>query len=283
MKKQLDDQAGGVNLGELISRLGAANNRWREGGAAEKVLALWDMGEELLRSSPDPRDSLLWEIQDRSYMTRNVLRYALIVRRGWPKRRDLQQLIPGLQSYTVFREALPFLKGDREGIEEGVYTRVVELLREEDAQAAADEIKRLKKEVIGRKHRKGVAAKEVRDDATTFARALSHLRDQAMSGSTNVGLSPITLLTLSQAAMAAALGTPDDRLAPSLRSAAEEAPDLGGPLLAALQKGRGGLSAFRKAIGPDRLLAAADLFNSLKTPMDLDAWRSRRGKSLLMQ
>jgi hypothetical protein len=76
--------ANGIDLGRLIERLGPLNNRWRDGGAAEKALTLWEMGEALLASTPEPSDALLWEVQSRSYVTRNVLRYALIVRRGWP-------------------------------------------------------------------------------------------------------------------------------------------------------------------------------------------------------
>src|SRR2546423_15688658 len=118
-----------VDFGALIEQLGPLNNRWRRSPPSEKVLTLWAMGEVLLMAHPNPSDSLLWEIQKRSYIPRVVLRYALIVRRSWPNRQDLEALVTDLRSYTVFREALPFLKGKREGIDDATYLRVLGLLR----------------------------------------------------------------------------------------------------------------------------------------------------------
>ena len=144
----------GVSLGSLIEQLGPLNNRWREGKPAEKVLTLWDMGEVILRGIPDAADPLLWEIQQRSYMTRNVLRYALIVRRAWRHRGALEKLVSNLHNFTVFREALPFLKGDREGIDEATYWKVVSLLGVPNTSEALRYIKGLKAQKIGRQHRR---------------------------------------------------------------------------------------------------------------------------------
>ncbi|MCI0525272.1 MAG: hypothetical protein L0Y75_08435, partial [Acidobacteria bacterium] len=99
MKKQSDKaSAQSVNLGGLIEQLGPLNNHWRDCSQADKVLTLWDMGEVLLRSSPNPSDALLWEIQGRSYLTRNLLRYALIVRRSWEDCNRLEELTRGLRN-----------------------------------------------------------------------------------------------------------------------------------------------------------------------------------------
>src|SRR5262245_14917509 len=78
-----------IDLGQLIEKLGPLNNQWRDGSQAEKALALWEMGEALLKSVSDPTDKLLWDIQGRSYLTRVTLSYALIVRRCWKTRGEL--------------------------------------------------------------------------------------------------------------------------------------------------------------------------------------------------
>src|SRR5262249_54810360 len=116
--------------------LGPLNNRWSAGEPSEKVLTLWKMGDTLLKSVPEPSDSLLWEIQKRSYITRNLLRYALIIRRSWEYQNNLQRLGQGVRHYAVFREALPFLKSKREGIDEVTYNKVVKLLHDTDTRKA---------------------------------------------------------------------------------------------------------------------------------------------------
>ena len=43
-----------IDLGQLIEKLGPLNNQWRDGSQAEKALALWEMGEALVKSVSDP-------------------------------------------------------------------------------------------------------------------------------------------------------------------------------------------------------------------------------------
>lgn len=270
-----------INLGELIARLSPVNNRWREGDPDAKVLAIWDMGDELLKTVDDPKDNLLWEIQDRSYMTRNMLRYALIVRRGWGSRSELKRLVKGLRSYTLFREALPFLKGDRQGVDTSTYDRVASLLAARDSRAAIEELRSLKRRVIGRKHRKGTAMEEAKDDAARFLAAYAAVVQAARDGTQlREPLGDEALVLLSQGSMAAALGNADERLVPPLSRWEDVSPDLIQPLCAALAGGRSTVSAFKKVVGPERLIAAADLFNSLRSAEGVEAWRARRGQSM---
>jgi hypothetical protein len=112
-------------LGNLIDKLGPINNACRNAVGIEKVELLWDLGHTLLRIAPDADDKLLWAINERSYITRNLLRYALIIRRSWPERIVLRQTFPRLSHYSLFREALPFLKGDRCGISDDEYRSIV--------------------------------------------------------------------------------------------------------------------------------------------------------------
>ena len=86
------------------------------------------MGDAVLTAFPDADDAVLWGVTRRSYMTRDFLRYALIIRRGWGERSALRRTFPRLAHYTLFREALPLLKGDRSGVDEEVYQDVVRRL-----------------------------------------------------------------------------------------------------------------------------------------------------------
>lgn len=267
-------------LGSLIEGLGPLNNRWRAGEPSEKVLTLWEMGDTLLKSVPEPLDFLLWEIQKRSYITRNLLRYALIIRRSWENQSELQRLVQGLRNYTVFREALPFLKGKREGIDEVTYNKVVTLLRNTDTRKAIQYLKKLKARKIGRQHKKGASVAAVRDQAVGFSQALAQLEE----GVTDLKVGSVApdgvLIALSRAAMSIATGE-------ELRALPVAAPIdnsnlsvVASSLEAIARGGRTTAAAFRKAVGAETLMQAADLLNSMRSERALAEWRRRRGATV---
>lgn len=267
-----------IDLGRLIEHLGPLNNQWRDGNQAEKAVALWEMGEVLLKSVPDPSDKLLWEIQGRSYLTRITLRYALIVRRGWKTRGELETLIQGLRSFTVFREALPFLKGNREGIDETAYDRVVSSLSNSDTPAAMAYLKKLKAQKIGRHHQRGASAAALQEHASAFLQALSQLEATALAD--EVMESVESLIHLSQ--IAVAIATDESIKGWQVDSAAlpGQFSSIAEPLRLAAQGGRSAVGAFRKVVGTERLMQAADLLNSLRSAETLAEWRRRRGVKL---
>lgn len=279
MKKRSDKaSAQSVNLGSLIEQLGPLNNRWRDGGQAEKVLTLWDMGEVLLASSPNPSDALLWEIQSRSYLTRNLLRYALIVRRGWEDRSRLEELTRGLRNFTVFREALPFLKGDREGIDDDTYAHVVSHLSNPDTRAAIQYLKKLKAQKIGRQHTKGAGVTAIQDQSVRFERALAALENEAVQDQpAKTPTSADALIALSQITMSIATGDEIKEMPAAIATTPNHLSSLAEPLIIAARGGRASVAAFRKAVGAERLMLAADLLNSMRSAETLAEWRRRRG------
>jgi hypothetical protein len=281
--KSNESTAKPLDLGKLIEQLGPLNNRWRDSEPPEKVLALWDMGETILATVPRPSDPLLWDIQKRSYLTRSLLRYALIVRRGWKRRRELAELVSGLRSYTVFREALPFLKGDREGIDEGTYHKVVTLLGDANTTASVHYLKKLKARKIGRTHKKGSSVAAIRDQATSFDTALTELETEAARGNIRAGLATsASLVALSQIAMAVATEESVTDL-PSTTTNMDRLIAVAEPLLAAARGGRSSMAAFRKVVSAERLMQAADLLNSLRGETSLDEWRRRRRADVLQR
>lgn len=264
-------------IGALIERLGPLNNLWREGAPPEKVLTLWRMGDVLTKEVTKPSDALLWQIQDRSYITRNLLRYALIIRRAWPQQEQLATLTGRLKNYTVFREALPFLKDRREGIDDATYKEVIALLSSERTQEALRYLRQLKARQIGRRHTKGAGVTSVRAEATSFVQALGQLEDAARN-ELRVGsvASEETLIALSRLAMNLATGEPVEKQSGEI--------GIAGPLHAvakalneAARGGRASGASFRKAVGAERLMQAADLLNSLRDEQSLNEWRRRHG------
>jgi len=274
-KQKTQNTTEAVDLGQLIEKLGPLNNQWRDGSQAEKALALWEMGEALLKSVSDPADKLLWEIQSRSYLTRITLRYALIVRRGWKTRGELEKLTHGLRSYTIFREALPFLKGDREGIDETTYRQVVSQLSSTDTKAAIAYLKKLKAKKIGRRQHRGVSAAGIRESASDFLQALSNL--EAAASADDAAEPADALVPLSQIAVAIATEEPIAGWPLASTVLPERLSSVAEPLRQAVQSGRSALSAFRKAVGAERLMQAADLLNSLRSTESLAEWQTRRG------
>lgn len=262
-------------LGSLIERLGPLNNIWRDGAPQEKVLMLWQMGNELLKGAAKPSDALLWQIQDRSYITRNLLRYALIIRREWPQQEVLVKLTQGLKNYTVFREALPFLKDKREGIDEATYQRVIALLSTEKTHEALRFLKKLKAQQIGRHHKKGASVTSVRELAASFVQALAQLEHKA-GNELEAGrfASNEAMVTLSRMAMNLATGEPLEQNFVEI-SVDEPLSAVAGALQEVARGWRTTGAAFRKAVGAERLMQAADLLNSLRDEQALIEWRRR--------
>jgi len=60
----------------------------------------------------------------------------------------------------------------------------------------------------------------------------------------------------------------------------EQLSSVADPLRLTVQNGRSSLSAFRKAVGAQRLMQAADLLNSLRSAETLAEWRRRQGVKL---
>jgi hypothetical protein len=156
-KAKSKDRQTEVPLSELVERLGPINTQCRAAEGVEKVELLWHLGDALLKIAPGANDHLLRAIHEHSYITRDILRYGLIIRRGWNSRADLRKQFPTLSRYSLFREALPFLKGDRCGIDDKLFASMVEHLNNAGTTTAKEFLKKLKEERIGRQHKKGRA------------------------------------------------------------------------------------------------------------------------------
>jgi hypothetical protein len=274
-------EPGDARLGPLIETLGPINNAAREADGIAKVELLWDLGEAILAADPEADDKVLWAISSRSYLTRDILRYALIIRRGWEARANLRETFPKLTHYTLFREALPFLKGDRCGIGDEVYRDIVARL---NGGGKPGEVKgfllSLKSKKVGKKHQKGQAKARMTPVAEPIRAGVQAALAAAVAGGEAAAavrrqLGDAWLLRLAQWSMAAADDTPFEPTADG-----SGLPEPFGALAAALARVAGASredrAGFRKAVGVTTLMDGADLFNALRSDEQLERWRQRR-------
>jgi len=268
-------------MGDLIDALAPINNKCRQTDGIDKVEHVWELGDALLSAVPDPDDRLLREINHLSYITRDLLRYGLIVRRSWNQRADLRRQFPQLARYTLFREALPFLKGDRCGIDDTTHAEIVRRLNEQDQNETKTFLKKLKQKAIGRTHSKGKAAARMADFADEMKNAVLRmfdLADQAPAELLTIGaeIGVSNLQRLSQ--LSIVIAEDSKGLSSFEHSAAWLAPF--STIAACLTKARDASpedrSGFRKALGAMLLMETADLLNALRTPESFAAWKKRR-------
>ena len=283
-KSKTESEQPATQIGELIHRLGPINNKCRHADGIDKVELLWDLGDALLDLTPDANDQLLREIHERSYITRDIMRYGLIIRRGWQDRDDLRSQFPRLSRYSLFREALPFLKGDRCGIDDKMHRRVVEHLNAADTRKTKSYLKQLKQENIGRKHKKGKAADRMSEPAGILRSAIRQLIDLAEANPSQLAslaesVGDDTIMRLSQVCVAVA----DDATIPKIPSvdvAHEPIASVRTALATAASASRDNQNGFRKAVGAIMLMELADLLNAIRSDERLQQWHKRRRMSL---
>jgi hypothetical protein len=273
-----------VPLGELVDRLGPINNRYRKADGIEKVEALWDLGEALIGIAPSANDQLLKRIHEHSYITRDILRYGLIVRRGWDSRDDLRKQFPTLSRYSLFRAALPFLKGDRYGVNQELHAQLIKELNSGDTKKAKAFLTHLKEEKIGRTHKKGQAAGRMSGATATLQRAMRELFSLVENKPDDLitlaqKVDDQNIVRLSQACVAIAQGgqTPNVDL---LSDGPEPINSIGSALKIVMSSSRDDQNGFRKAVGALVLMQLGDLLNAIRSEGRFQQWRERRRLSL---
>src|SRR5262249_49388663 len=143
-----------------------------------------------------------------------------------------------------------------------------------DTETGTD-LKKLKAEKIGRRHHRGISASGIQESASNFLQALSHL--EAAASADDIAEPADALVPLSQIAVAIATEEPINGWPLASTALPERLSSVAEPLRQAVQSGRSALSAFRKAVGAERLMQAADLLNSLRSAESLAEWQRRTG------
>jgi hypothetical protein len=197
----------------------------------------------------------------------------------------LRQTFPRLSHYSLFREALPFLKGDRCGISDDEYRSIVGRLNDGNTQETTQFLQRLKAEKIGRGHKKGQAVSKMSQLAETAGDAIRRLfeiaaSDPAETRKLREETGPDALLTLSQWCMALAEDAQLRAEDLNHRALPEPFATLAANLLFVSRANRDERAGFRKALGSLALMEAADVLNALRSDERLERWKQRKDMKL---
>jgi hypothetical protein len=102
-----------INLNLLINEITKANNVYRDANQApiNRILALWDLGDVLLKHKVDKPHSYGWKIQDQTMgiIKRMTIARAYRIRQIWPKRGYIEKTFGGIKGTSIFIESLPIL------------------------------------------------------------------------------------------------------------------------------------------------------------------------------
>lgn len=268
-----------IDYGSLIQQLGPVNNRFREAEGVEKIVALWLMGDIIFKGTGSGSlDKVFWEINKRSFITRDVLRYASIVRNEWGTEADITEKFASVKKFSLFREALPFLKGDRQGIDEETFTKVMQVISTDNLSDAKEYLSKLKEQYIGRTSKKGVSKTKVASDSqiiNNFVKDLiiRVLENESLTGILRNELGDELLQKVSQTFY----GLATERSVPQINvpSDSKEWHNFVEALVNISNGNREEKSAYRKLTGALNLMEWADFFNALRLESDYNEWKQR--------
>jgi len=102
-----------INLNLLIDDITKSNNVYRNTNQApiSRVLALWDLGDILLKHKVDKPHSYGWKIQDQTIgvIKRMTIARAYRIRQIWQERAYIKKTFGGIKGTSIFIESLPVL------------------------------------------------------------------------------------------------------------------------------------------------------------------------------
>lgn len=102
-----------INLNILIDDITKSNNVYRDTNQApiNKILALWDLGDVLLKHKVDKPHSYGWKIQEQTIgiIKRMTIARAYRIRQIWPERVYIEKTFGGIKGTSIFIESLPVL------------------------------------------------------------------------------------------------------------------------------------------------------------------------------
>jgi len=102
-----------INLSLLIDAITKSNNVYRDVNQApiNRILALWDLGDVLLKYKVDKPHSYGWKIQNQTkgLIKRMTIARAYRIRQIWLERNYVKKTFSGIKGLSAFIESLPIL------------------------------------------------------------------------------------------------------------------------------------------------------------------------------
>lgn len=274
-----------IDYGIMIQQLGPVNNRFRDAEGVAKIVALWNMGDIIYKAvgTDCSLDPVLWEINKRSFITRDVLRYSAIVRKEWHSEEEVLSLFSGVKRYSLFREALPFLKGTRQGVDKKTYEEVLFMITLDNLSEGKEQLRWLKERHIGKTNKKGASKAKVAPRLKTIQEfVMSTIKavtaDTTLLTSLREELGDERLVQISQICY----GLAAERPVPVMNPITDEknSKDFLDALIGVASGNREEKSAFKKLVGAVTLMEWADFFNSARSDEEFDEWKTRAKLSI---
>jgi hypothetical protein len=157
-----------IDIGKLIEEIGPLNNQVRNSDGYEKISLMWDVGDILFKNGVKKIHPIAWEIQKKSYITRDLLSYCYRIRNKWPTKFELEKVLSGIKSYSTFRAALPLIENERYILKEKDVEEIIRALKEGDPIEVKIKIEALKKKYINIRNDRRQRLNELKTQADTF-------------------------------------------------------------------------------------------------------------------
>ena len=157
-----------INIGKLIEEIGPLNNQIRNTDGYGKISLMWDVGDILFKNGVKKIHPIAWEIQKKSYITRDLLSYCYRIRKKWPTKFELEKVLGGIRSYSTFRAALPLIENERYILKEKDVQEIIRALKEDDVIEVKMKIETLKKKNINIRNDRRQRLNELKTQADAF-------------------------------------------------------------------------------------------------------------------
>ncbi|MBC8146781.1 MAG: hypothetical protein H8E98_02215 [Bacteroidetes bacterium] len=149
---------------------------------AQSLKIMWDIGDilktqiEILNVPPHNLYRQIYgkaesnnNILQKSYITREFQGRCFRIRKIFPSKSDIDQQLPTLNSFTCFREAMPFFDNDKYKFSGAQKELLLNLLNsKQKASSIINEIKKLQKKYIGIKNTRTQRLKELNVEKENF-------------------------------------------------------------------------------------------------------------------
>lgn len=267
-----------INIGNLIEKIGPLNNQIRNSDGLERISLMWEMGDILIKEGINKIHPVAWEIQRKSYITRDLLSYCYRIKKKWPNKLELQKLFCNVQSYSAFREALPLIENEKFILSEREVESIIKWLNQENPSVLKKKLILIKQKYINIKNDRRQRLNELQNEVIIFKKFSKHLIDLIKKEDVNEleklkkDVGDDRLLKLSQMCMAI---SNDNYKGPSNINT-EKLPNIVGefvekmlPINSAKKEKK---ARFRRLVPVENIIVVADLLNSLRigeSPLDV--------------
>lgn len=274
---------------DLIDELAPHNNLYRQAARErrpvhEALSHLWDMGEVLRAAGVESITAVASAIQERSYITYDLVSLAFRVRRYFPDRRTIRRRFGKVTSYGAFREAFPLLENERYRLPRARERELVRLLNSgRRGSELRPLIKAMKRDASPRRPRGVESRAEAEEFVALFHALLEEVEALLREGSRAEilryarGLGPEALLHLNRQFLSLAdesfapprQAPPLDDLDPRWRALIDGLSDIS-------SQGKPARNRIRRAINPMLFVAMGNHMDTLRDEEKVDDLLAKR-------